>query len=677
MCVASAYQYKPLYDDQSLPPQPDAAAAAAATAPSRQLPIRLLRLLRGQFDDDIRLELEDAWIDEIEAQGKDGTFFEALSYVWGSRDNPATVWIRDKTLSVTANLATALRHLRYANEDSMFWIDAICIDQSNKLERSKQVALMRDIFRTARRVVFWLGPEEGQSDYAIELIDDFSEKVLYVPASDTFKPAGKTGDRARWFSPEKPVFYGTRELNALTHFVMRPWFERLWIHQEIYFGHKSGIIMCGTRYFSWWRFENWTSCLLIPTWDPDLKERWRQISPQGRRRLCHINRMIFGENSLNTLRHDFSCSKCEDPRDRIYAVLSMCPQREQQLGISANYTLSTKDVYKDAVTRYLQGLKDANILSECELKPTFEGPSWVPDWSSGLFSTSSKSILSFRASGPISSCVTVRDEILTAAVVVIDTIQHVVSVGPRSYAERAERAIRGAIPQQAATTDYAAGDGSLLEAYVRAMGWEDTTERYTPFPDFSFGDFEAFTHLIHLVHQGTPFEEAILLRKEGSCGIRSPEPLATGTHAPFTTQKGYVGMGPETAQLGDVVCVVLGCQWPLVLRPTTPGAPKHVIVGDCYVSGFMHGEALLGKIPPPFKTVVDPTIYGGAHIRQKLLYLNTETGATQIEDPRLGALGIDLEPYRKEWELDNPELVDVPTELLREKGVDVRLLDIV
>lgn len=82
MCAASKYQYKPLYDDQ-----------ATTTGPIRQLPIRLLRLLRGDFIDDIRVELEEAWVDELEALGPGGTFFDALSYVWGSRDNLATVWI--------------------------------------------------------------------------------------------------------------------------------------------------------------------------------------------------------------------------------------------------------------------------------------------------------------------------------------------------------------------------------------------------------------------------------------------------------------------------------------------------------------------------------------------------------------------------------------------------------
>lgn len=106
---------------------------------------------------------------------------------------------------MTQNLATALRHLWSDDEDNVFWIDAIYIDQSNDMERCRQVALMGGIYRMARGVVFWLGPKEDDSDYAMYLIHDFSEKVRYVAASDTFEPTGGVGETVRWCSPEKLV----------------------------------------------------------------------------------------------------------------------------------------------------------------------------------------------------------------------------------------------------------------------------------------------------------------------------------------------------------------------------------------------------------------------------------------------------------------------------------------
>ncbi len=68
------------------------------------------------------------------------------------------------------------------------WIDAICIDQANIDERSKQVLRMGRIFQQADRVLVWLGDDANQSDLEMDLaqelsISSFQEKVLADLAS--------------------------------------------------------------------------------------------------------------------------------------------------------------------------------------------------------------------------------------------------------------------------------------------------------------------------------------------------------------------------------------------------------------------------------------------------------------------------------------------------------------
>jgi hypothetical protein len=66
----------------------------------------------------------------------------------------------------------------------------------------------------------------------------------------------------------------------------------------------------------------------------------------------------------------------------------------------------------------------------------------------------------------------------------------------------------------------------------------------------------------------------------------------------FKTQEGYFGVCPESANGEDQVAIVLGCFWPLVLRPVIIlGIPSYRVVGECYIPGVMHGEALLGPLP--------------------------------------------------------------------------------
>lgn len=62
----------------------------------------------------------------------------------------------------------------------------------------------------------------------------------------------------------------------------------------------------------------------------------------------------------------------------------------------------------------------------------------------------------------------------------------------------------------------------------------------------------------------------------------------------FTTEsKGYIGIGPRSLQRGDGVFVLKGGRVPFILRKIADNTYK--LVGECYVHGIMHGEALQGK----------------------------------------------------------------------------------
>jgi hypothetical protein len=56
------------------------------------------------------------------------------------------------------------------------------------------------------------------------------------------------------------------------------------------------------------------------------------------------------------------------------------------------------------------------------------------------------------------------------------------------------------------------------------------------------------------------------------------------------TDKGYMGLAPTQAQVGDLVYVFLGGKTPYVLRQAPSG--DFVMIGSAYVHGFMDGEAI-------------------------------------------------------------------------------------
>ena len=124
--------------------------------------IRIVTLLAGSFSDDVHVTIET-----ISFLANDTSLvpkFEALSYTWGLPDRTAMVTVHDdvlqtSTLAITHNLATAFAYLRHEHEDRAFWVDAVCINQDDPVEKSSQVQRMADIYGHAELVIAWLGPE--------------------------------------------------------------------------------------------------------------------------------------------------------------------------------------------------------------------------------------------------------------------------------------------------------------------------------------------------------------------------------------------------------------------------------------------------------------------------------------------------------------------------------------
>lgn len=69
----------------------------------------------------------------------------------------------------------------------------------------------------------------------------------------------------------------------------------------------------------------------------------------------------------------------------------------------------------------------------------------------------------------------------------------------------------------------------------------------------------------------------------------------------FLTSQGFIGLAPLSAMQADEVCVLLGCDSTMVLRPT--GNNVYQVVGQSYMSGINPGEALLGRLPENLRAI--------------------------------------------------------------------------
>ncbi len=182
--------------------------------------------------------------------------YEALSYAWRTSETPEDVLVHSKPqtpnldpshyqaqtsiaelvskLSVTANLASALHHLRYEDKARMLCIDALCIDQRNFEERSAVVGRMSSIYSSAKRVIVFLGPSSDECHLVHKFIaqDGQQKPQARRPTTDSsvFDETFEKNELDTSFM----AAYGADTRMAVQRWLARPWFGSLWIWQVVH-----------------------------------------------------------------------------------------------------------------------------------------------------------------------------------------------------------------------------------------------------------------------------------------------------------------------------------------------------------------------------------------------------------------------------------------------------------
>jgi hypothetical protein len=69
-----------------------------------------------------------------------------------------------------AEMLKSLRDLDYVGDRGLFWVDALCINQDDVVEKSVQIPRMVDIYSAANHTLAWLGQEADDSSYAMDCL---------------------------------------------------------------------------------------------------------------------------------------------------------------------------------------------------------------------------------------------------------------------------------------------------------------------------------------------------------------------------------------------------------------------------------------------------------------------------------------------------------------------------
>lgn len=356
----------------------DSPAASDNTFKHEPLPdpakyIRLLEVLDDKYSKTIKVRCRlTTWpIDSVPP-------YHAVSYTWGDAESNTTILINDKILRVRTNCELALKQaywyrrnhsylyrkwrLRlyeqsrasWYSKSQFFWLDAICIDQTNLGEKSKQVAMMGSIYRKASHVLACVG------DHADDSL--FFFQTLYGLTHYLVQPRNMLRYNKHWigvsFRFRLLHQYSTthRFVLALARLAVRPYFTRMWILQELQ--HAQHItILCG-KYalpiddaldlFSGLLEDlevlNRNPRVLDPphgslihrkflrrhVWHGFPHPAWYGDWIYGLQKQCKATLFMLRQMYNNVhgyefdLIHDVVCQlQCEDPRDKVYGIISL------------------------------------------------------------------------------------------------------------------------------------------------------------------------------------------------------------------------------------------------------------------------------------------------------------------------------------------------------------------
>jgi hypothetical protein len=354
---------------------------------SEMVEIRLLTICPGIWSDEIHISLNH----EYNLTGSGWGAYEALSYAWGSSEDMQPVLVEQSpvgknVIQVTQNLAAALRHLRLEDKPRVMWIDAICINQDDNAERSQQVALMGKIYSSASRGVVWLGPEEDDSNHAMEFLGNIGGKVEVDWHTATIIPSELGRDEPRHADLSRPVAFSRRDKHSVYGLFGRSWFKRLWVRQEIALC-TAAVLQCGLLSIPWHIFASAVFCIQVKGTSWELEALEDNSTYAERQILVYIlcASAIF-DTPVAELRFELQNLQWKDSKDSIYAVLNILYDWGGKIEIKPDYDQPTVRIFEDFTMSSLSRQKGLSLLESCEINSRSipELPTWVPDWSTPL-----------------------------------------------------------------------------------------------------------------------------------------------------------------------------------------------------------------------------------------------------------------------------------------------------
>jgi hypothetical protein len=266
--------------------------------------------------------------------------------------------LNNEHFAINQNLHAALEHLRSQTSNPTLWIDAICINQADESERSRQVSLMGDIYTCAVQVVNWLGPSTPNTALGLKIL------------------AYLFGDKDISSGPPWENYKASFLCAGLQDILKRDYFERIWVVQENALASMISL-QIGSATLTW---HSGTAtykaicrikfAVISPSWEAaglrdidvrpmlEILEQSMMVTRRKMEKPCR-------EVKLLDQAFDMRYRRATDRRDMLFALRSMVPEAMRK-NLVVDYDKPVDELYaefyKEVEKAYMGEIEFVKIL---------------------------------------------------------------------------------------------------------------------------------------------------------------------------------------------------------------------------------------------------------------------------------------------------------------------------
>jgi hypothetical protein len=299
-----------------------------------------------------------------------------------------------------------------------------------------------------------------------------------------------------------------------------------------------------------------------------------------------------------------------DPRDHVYGLIGLWQHSQDSAELpqllQPNYEKSSGEVLRDATRYAIQEAQDPRMLDIVNHRQRPAGhnsPSWVPRWDQGWDAHFDPAPLHYHFGADSSRDLLSMDllntskhpNILLVASITIDVATNALfSLTQGTSVVEILTALLN-VREALIAAGYSPNDSEIIMSSVLLAGTGSQGERIRP--QAALEGYQAWKTHMESTGKISPSIADLTMSGETRPDLHSASEYdqaflnARNNRFVFLTTEGRLGVGPKFTEAHDVVAILWGCTWPVILWPLER-QDEYAFIGASYVHGIMDGEAV-------------------------------------------------------------------------------------